>query len=196
MRPTTSIANGPPETLSMQNEESVAQPSAPKGLKVAGIIAAIVAVGVVAAGTVGRAHETRQAQDWSDARGRAHGASRPGQGVRYVGWSDDTWHNGRLGTRPRSTHASAAICAPGTRISARRWARAHLLRRSTRPELDQQIAQARADVTSARANASLAKSTAARWNDLLTTNSVSRQEADEKERRSREQERRGAGIAG
>ena len=48
------------------------------------------------------------------------------------------------------------------------------------PELDQQIAQARADVTSARANAALSKSTAARWNDLLTTNSVSKQEADEK----------------
>jgi RND family efflux transporter MFP subunit len=48
------------------------------------------------------------------------------------------------------------------------------------PELDQQIAQARADVASARANAALAKSTAARWNDLLATNSVSKQEADEK----------------
>ena len=48
------------------------------------------------------------------------------------------------------------------------------------PELDQQIVQARADVASARANASLAKSTAARWNDLLTDHSVSAQEADEK----------------
>ncbi|WP_239025767.1 efflux RND transporter periplasmic adaptor subunit [Sphingomonas paeninsulae] len=33
---------------------------------------------------------------------------------------------------------------------------------------------------SARANAGLARSTAARWNDLLTTNSVSKQEAEEK----------------
>ncbi len=48
------------------------------------------------------------------------------------------------------------------------------------PELDQQIVQARADLASARANASLAKSTAGRWNDLLSTNSVSKQEADEK----------------
>jgi RND family efflux transporter MFP subunit len=48
------------------------------------------------------------------------------------------------------------------------------------PELDQQIAQARADLAKARASAGLAKSTAARWNDLLSTNSVSHQEADEK----------------
>src|SRR6202008_1520719 len=48
------------------------------------------------------------------------------------------------------------------------------------PELDQQIVQARADLTSARANAGLAKSTAARWNDLLKDDSVSRQDADEK----------------
>ena len=48
------------------------------------------------------------------------------------------------------------------------------------PELDQQIVQARADLASARAHAQLAHSTAARWNDLLSTRSVSQQEADEK----------------
>jgi RND family efflux transporter MFP subunit len=48
------------------------------------------------------------------------------------------------------------------------------------PELDQQILQARAGLASARAAAGLAADTAARWNDLLTTNSVSKQEAAEK----------------
>jgi multidrug efflux pump subunit AcrA (membrane-fusion protein) len=48
------------------------------------------------------------------------------------------------------------------------------------PELDQQIIQARATLQRTKAQASLAKSTAARWNDLLTSNSVSHQEADEK----------------
>ena len=48
------------------------------------------------------------------------------------------------------------------------------------PELDQQINQARAALSRARASAQLARSTARRWNDLLTDHSVSAQEADEK----------------
>ena len=54
------------------------------------------------------------------------------------------------------------------------------LARIDTPELDQQIGQARADLLSAQAHAQLARSTAARWNDLLSTHSVSQQEADEK----------------
>jgi RND family efflux transporter MFP subunit len=48
------------------------------------------------------------------------------------------------------------------------------------PELDQQIVAARAGLASARASAQLAADTAARWNDLLATNSVSKQEVAEK----------------
>lgn len=48
------------------------------------------------------------------------------------------------------------------------------------PEVDQQLAQARADLGTAQANDQLAQSTAARWKDLLATESVSQQEADEK----------------
>ena len=48
------------------------------------------------------------------------------------------------------------------------------------PDLDQQLLQARADLASAQANASLSASTAKRWQTLLATDSVSRQEADEK----------------
>jgi RND family efflux transporter MFP subunit len=47
------------------------------------------------------------------------------------------------------------------------------------PELDQQIIQARATLTRVKAEAALARTTAARWRDLLTTTSVSRQEVDE-----------------
>lgn len=48
------------------------------------------------------------------------------------------------------------------------------------PELDQQLAQARATLASAEANESLAKISAQRWSRLLTRDAVSRQEADEK----------------
>lgn len=48
------------------------------------------------------------------------------------------------------------------------------------PEVDQQLAQAKAQLATAQANFELAKSTAARWQDLLKTDSVSKQETDQK----------------
>jgi RND family efflux transporter MFP subunit len=48
------------------------------------------------------------------------------------------------------------------------------------PEVDRQLAQARADLETARANATLAKTTNVRWQSLATKQAVSRQDADEK----------------
>lgn len=48
------------------------------------------------------------------------------------------------------------------------------------PELDQQIFRAEADLATAKANYDLANTTAKRWQNLLLTDSVSHQEADEK----------------
>lgn len=48
------------------------------------------------------------------------------------------------------------------------------------PDLDQQLLQAKAELASARSNVELAASTAQRWQALLKSDSVSRQEADEK----------------
>jgi RND family efflux transporter MFP subunit len=48
------------------------------------------------------------------------------------------------------------------------------------PEVDQQLNQAEADLATARANESLSKTTNVRWQALLATESVSRQDADEK----------------
>jgi membrane fusion protein, multidrug efflux system len=49
------------------------------------------------------------------------------------------------------------------------------------PEVDQQLAQAKAEVAQADANLALAKSTSERWVDLLKTASVSEQETAEKQ---------------
>lgn len=46
------------------------------------------------------------------------------------------------------------------------------------PEVDQQLRQARADLATAQANLSLSQITATRYTDLLKTDSVSKQEAD------------------
>jgi RND family efflux transporter MFP subunit len=48
------------------------------------------------------------------------------------------------------------------------------------PEVDQQLTQAQAELATARANEALSNSTNARWQGLLATQSVSRQDADEK----------------
>lgn len=48
------------------------------------------------------------------------------------------------------------------------------------PEVDQQLSQAQADLATARANESLSNSTNVRWQGLLATESVSKQDADEK----------------
>jgi RND family efflux transporter MFP subunit len=47
------------------------------------------------------------------------------------------------------------------------------------PELDHQLAQARADLKNAQANLQISQITAKRWQDLLKTNAVSQQETDQ-----------------
>src|SRR5258706_10880600 len=47
------------------------------------------------------------------------------------------------------------------------------------PEIDQQLQQTRADLDTAKANPNIAKITAARWQDLVSTGSVSQQETDQ-----------------
>jgi RND family efflux transporter MFP subunit len=48
------------------------------------------------------------------------------------------------------------------------------------PEIDDQLQQARADFATAQANYQLAEKTAVRWRELLQTDSVAKQETDEK----------------
>ncbi len=62
----------------------------------------------------------------------------------------------------------------GTRVH-----KGQLLAEIETPELDQQLAQAQAELKNAQANLQLAQITAARWKHLLETNSVSRQETDQ-----------------
>jgi RND family efflux transporter MFP subunit len=47
------------------------------------------------------------------------------------------------------------------------------------PEVDQQLQQAQADLHTAQANLNIAKITASRWQDLVSTGSVSQQETDQ-----------------
>lgn len=153
--------------------------NAPKGLKLAGIVAVIVAVGVVGAGAISRSSDAHQAQSWSDAQSvptvhligvkpsaLSDGLTLPGT---MEAWNAAKLY-ARVGGYVKAWYKDIGADVPaGTPLGS-----------IETPELDQQITQARADLDIARANAGLAKSTAARWNDLLTDHSVSAQEADEK----------------
>jgi len=148
-------------------------------LKLAGISAIIVAVLVVITGVVSRIWNSHEAQEWSN-----------GQAVPTVNL---------VPVRPSA--ASDGLVLPGTmqawnaaklypRVNGyiKIWMRdigdhvqaGEALGTIDTPELDQQIGQARADLVSATASAGLARSTAKRWNNLLLTDSVSKQEVDEK----------------
>jgi RND family efflux transporter MFP subunit len=102
--------------------------------------------------------------------------------------------------RPKPQASSEDIVLPGytqafsdTPIYARtngylkRWyfdigtqvERGQLLAEIDTPEIDQQLGQARAELKTAQANEQLAAITAARWQNLLKTNSVSKQETDQ-----------------
>ena len=63
----------------------------------------------------------------------------------------------------------------GARVKA-----GQLLAEIDTPEIDDQLQQARADFATAQANHQLAEKTAVRWRDLLQTDSVAKQETDEK----------------
>jgi multidrug efflux system membrane fusion protein len=158
--------------------ETAGRPST-RTLKIAGVVALCIAGLVVVAGVATRAADTGQLKSWTRAEAIPT--------VEFV--------------RPSPTAAGEKLTLPGNltafntaQIYARvpgyvhgwyqdigaRVKKGQLLALIDTPELDQQIAQARADVVSAQASQSLSKTTANRWAGLLAADAVSKQEADEK----------------
>jgi RND family efflux transporter MFP subunit len=144
-----------------------------------GIVLAIVAVAVVAGGFATRAHDAREL------RARAAAQALPTVAVvtptlseaastlelpgRIEAYARAPIH-ARVDGYVKSWHADI-----GARVEA-----GQLLAVIETPDLDQQLLQARAELANARANADLAETTAKRWQSLLEIDSVSRQEAEEK----------------
>jgi len=153
--------------------------AAPQGLKRAGIIGVVVALAVVAAGTYSRVEGYSEAQKSSEAvaiptvhliapkvRGEGEGLVLPG--------TVEAWNDAKIYARIPG-YVRAWYKDIGAEVSA-----GTPLGSIDTPELDQQIIQARAALGRVKAERSLARSTAMRWNDLLSSSSVSQQEADEK----------------
>lgn len=151
----------------------------PRRLRLAGIIAGIVILAIVVAGVATRANDARKLRVWTDDQ------ATPTVNV----------------VSPQNGQAGGDLNLPG-RLQA--YARAPIFARTSgylkywkvdigqkvkagdvlgeieTPDLDQQLLQAKADLASARANEALAQTTAKRWKDMRDSDSVSKQEVDEK----------------
>jgi RND family efflux transporter MFP subunit len=150
-----------------------------RGLQLAALVLVIAAVAVVVAGIAARS------SDADRLRARADAQSVPTVAVIVPGKAAAATTldlPGRI-----EAYARAPIHA---RVSGylKRWYAdigAHvkagqLLAEIETPDLDQQLLQARAELSNAEANAKLAATTARRWQSLLATGTVSTQGADEK----------------
>jgi len=151
----------------------------PRHLKLIGGVVVVVAVVVVGAGVLSRVHANQSLKTWTDV-----------QAIPTVNVIlPDATGGERTLTLPGDVQAfnSAAIHA---RVSGylKRWdvdigaavKSGQVLAEVDTPDLDQQLAQARADLGAAQANESLAKTTSARWEGLLAKDAVSHQAAEEK----------------
>ena len=150
-----------------------------RGLRIAAIVAVAIAIIVVGKGIASRVSNSKQLGQWTSAQA---------QPVVTV-------------TNPTRGGSSYALALPGRLEAYSRapiYARVNgyvkdwkvdigssvqagqLLAELEAPDVDQQLAQARADLLTAQANAALATTTAERWKQLLKSDSVSRQEVDMK----------------
>ncbi|MEE4451594.1 efflux RND transporter periplasmic adaptor subunit [Novosphingobium resinovorum] len=148
-------------------------------LKKVGIGAAVIALAVVAFGVASRISAT------NDLEAVAEQASVPT--VTLVSPTAATGGDGLVLPGTIQAYNSAAINAR-TNGYVRRWLADigdHVRAGETlavldAPEIDQQLAQARADYQTALANQRLAVTTSKRWQSMLAQDAVSQQEADEK----------------
>jgi RND family efflux transporter MFP subunit len=150
-----------------------------RALRIAAIAALAVALVVVAGGIASRVSKAKELSQWTRVQ------APPVVAV----------------TQPARGDSSSALALPGRLEAYSRapiYARVNgyvkawkvdigspvktgqLLAELEAPDVDQQLAQARADLLTAQANAALATTTAERWQQLLKTDSVSRQEVDMK----------------
>src|SRR6202521_167755 len=179
---TRGMATNPRQDLSLENfmpPDSAAPVLSRRKLQIAGTAIAVIALVVVISGVAMRTSDAARLRERAEAQAVPTVAViAPGN----AGAAATLDLPGRL-----EAHSRAPIYARvsgylkswkvdiGTPVKA-----GQLLAEIETPDLDQQLLQARADLASAQANAALAGTTAKRWQSMLASDSVSRQEAEEK----------------
>jgi RND family efflux transporter MFP subunit len=154
-------------------------PRPSRRLQLAGLLLVLVAIAIVIIGMTTRASQHAKLKDWTDQQAvPTVSVNQPGS----VAEGNQLILPGRF-----EAYSRAPIYA---RVSGylKQWKvdiggavkAGQLLAELETPDLDQELLQAKADLASAQANVSLAETTAKRWQDMLKTQSIARQEVDEK----------------
>jgi len=151
----------------------------PRRVVVIGCIAAVSAVGLAMFGISVRARSMQELTTWTDEQARLSvRLVKPERGPReeqlVLPGTVSAFNTGAIYAR-----ASGYVTAWHKDIGAH-VKKGDVLASIDSPELDQQLAQARADLASAQANERLAQVTSERWQALARRNIVSQQAKDEK----------------
>src|SRR3984893_15600311 len=148
-------------------------------LLVIALVALAIAGGVAGYGIIQRAHSAAQVAQWTDQQAAptvALASLQRGPEVRKLTLPGTIQAYYRAAIYARvSGYLQSWQADIGAHVEA-----GQLLASIDIPDLDQQFAQAKADLATATANAQLAAVTAQRWNTLVASQWVSRQAADDK----------------
>lgn len=155
-------------------------PKRSRGLRVLGIAAAIGAVLLAAAGIAARVHRDHALAERVTREGvPSVTVISPGKGeaqqTLILPSNLEAWYDAPIYARV-SGYLKKWYVDIGAHVKA-----GELLAEVETPELDQQLQQARADLATAVAKQKLAETTAKRWQSMLASTAVSKQEADEKQ---------------
>jgi len=148
-------------------------------LRISGIVTVIVAIAIVVTGVTTRANNNKNLKEWTDKQAVPTVSVNPPGGA---GDGSSLELPGRFEAYARAPiYARVSGYLKSWKVDIGAPVKAgQLLGEIETPDLDQQLLQARADLASAQANVGLAATTAKRWQDMLVTDSVSRQEVDDK----------------
>lgn len=143
------------------------------------IIGVVLVILVVVAGVTTRATESHNLKTWTDTQAMPTvvlvSPSRPDKGpVLNLPGRLEAWSRASIFARV-SGYLKSWTVDIGGKVKA-----GQLLAEIDAPELDQQLLQARAQLATSQANAQLAGTTAHRWQVMLASDSVSRQDVDQR----------------
>jgi RND family efflux transporter MFP subunit len=162
-----------------QLEQHPQQHAAPRHLRLAGIVAVVVAAIIVVYGLASRALGNARLRDWTQQQALpvvavVRPSQAAGQGTLQL--------PGRLQafvSAPIYARVSGYLKSWNTDIGAH-VKKGDLLGTIETPDVDQQLAQAQASLGVAQANAKLARISARRWQAMAGTDAVSQQEIDQR----------------
>ena len=170
-----------PTTDTTRFNSSFPQPTPPshRAVRLAGVIALVILIVVVIIGLATRAVDSRNLKTWTSQQTvptvnvtlpEKNGVGAPLDLPGRIEAFTQAPMYARVGGYLKSWKVDI-----GARVKA-----GQLMAEIETPDLDQQLLQAKGDLASAQANEALASTTAKRWQAMLASDSVAKQEVDEK----------------